>query len=79
MPAQKDRDWRVGELPEDFLRLPGVLALRVTIRPDAAGYAWCADAAVLPGAAPARLVPRPTNGAAQRDTRVLDEIFAGGL
>jgi hypothetical protein len=62
---------------EDLLRMPGVLALRVTVRPDAAGYAWCADASAGPDVATDRGTLRAATDAS--DTRALDALFAGGL
>jgi hypothetical protein len=62
---------------EDLLRMPGVLALRVTVRPDAAGYAWCADASAGPDVVTDRGTLRAATDAS--DTRALDALFAGGL
>jgi hypothetical protein len=79
MPAERDDGRQGGELPEEFLRLPGVLALRVTVQPAAAGAAWCAGAWVVPGAPPVQVAPRPAAGAAARDTCALDALFTRGL
>jgi hypothetical protein len=80
MIAERDRGWSGAEAVDDILRLPGVLALRVTIRSNPEGYAWCADASVGCGLPVGREAPRPTpNAAGDRDTRALDELFSAGL
>jgi hypothetical protein len=58
------------------------MALRVTFGPNSAGYAWCADASVIPGPPADRGAPQPATevpAAVPADTRALDEVFARGL